>query len=180
MTAPLRELPRLLLGYLSRHCRGPASARKAWKVAEDLRALGLDVGPQPVLDAVAGLGRQGFPVVATGGDVAAVYLDDRRLARQPARRETFHRPPRFSRTLRMTAMACALAAAEAAYAARYQAALRRADLPVMVAGDPGSVFLDGPRPGRQCRRRGSGRGRRPRRGPCPGAPLGKGGCDETQ
>jgi len=116
----------LLLGLLSRLRRGPAAARKAWKVAEDLRAVGLDVGPQAILDAAADLRRQGFPVVATGGDVAALYLDDRRRTRGRDDWRAGRRTRGQALAVRPSAEARLLAEAEKAYRGLLDAALARA------------------------------------------------------
>jgi len=173
----MTRLPFILLGLLSRHCRGPAAARKAWKVAADLRALGLDLGPQAILDAAADLCGQGFPVVATGGDVAALYLDDRRRTRgrddwRAVRRTRGQalavRPPAEARILAEAEKAyrgvvgVALAAAESAYMQRAQAAPRQ---PVMADGAAleGRGRIESAQVSARVRRAACGRRRGPRR-----------------
>jgi hypothetical protein len=122
----MTRLPFILLGLLSRHCRGLATARKAWKVAEDLRALGLQADAETVLDAAADLGRQGFPVVATGGDVAALYLDDRRRTRGRSDWQAGRRMRGQALAVRPSAEARLLAEAEKAYQEVLDAAVARA------------------------------------------------------
>jgi len=139
-------LPLVLLGLFSRHCRGPAVARKNWKLVEDLRALGLDVGPQAIFDAAADLRSQGFLVVATGGDVAALYLDDRRRTRgrddwragRPTRGQTL--------AVRPSAEARLLAEAERFYARLLADALARTRA-AAPATDAGAAEAGPGRPG---------------------------------
>jgi len=110
-----------LVNLLSRHCRGPAACRKAWRLAEDLRALGLDVTPQAVLDAAADLGRQGFPVVATAADLPAVYLEEARPGRARADWRARQQPRRAGRAVPRRPVDRALAHADAAYRRRVNA-----------------------------------------------------------
>jgi hypothetical protein len=164
------DLQDILLGLLSRHCRGPASARKAWKIIEDLHALGLDVGRQAILDALADLRGQGFPVVATGGDVAALYLDDRRRERGRSDWRTGRRPRRMARAVHPSAEARLLAEAERFYARLLADALARAQAAVPAADSLAGAAEA--RRGRSCaardvsalgRRAACGRRRGPRR-----------------
>jgi hypothetical protein len=126
------DLQGILLGLLSLHCRGPALARKAWKVAEDLRALGLDIGPQALLDALADLRRQGFPVALTDGDPPAAYIEERPRERDRSDWRTGRRPHRMARAVRPTAEARLLAEAEKAYRGFLDAALARAQVSARV------------------------------------------------
>jgi len=105
----------IMLGFLSRHCRGPAAARKAWKIAEDLSALGLDAGPQAILDALADLRGEGFAVTSTGGDLPALYIEERRRRRGREDWRAGRRTRGTARPVRPSAEARALAEAEAAY-----------------------------------------------------------------
>jgi len=114
-----------LVNLLSRHCRGPAAARKVWRLSEDLRALGLDVDAQAVLDAATDLRRQGYPVVATNGDMPTVYLEESRPDRARANWRGCRRPRPstcpVSRTGLRRAADRALASAEAVYGRRPKA-----------------------------------------------------------
>ena len=117
-----------LLGLLSRHCRGPAAARKAWKVAEDLRALGLAAGPQAVLDVAADLRGQGYPVLVTAQ--GAAYIEERR--RKPdlgAQWRAARRPRGAGHAVPGTVMGRALAEAAGAYHRRVKAASVHARAP---------------------------------------------------
>jgi hypothetical protein len=121
MTPNRGDLREVLLGFLSRHCRGAAACRKAWRLAEDLRALGLDVTPQAVLDAAADLGRQGFPVVATAADLPAVYLEEARPGRARADWRARQQPRRAGCRVSRRPVDGALAHADAAYRRRVNA-----------------------------------------------------------
>jgi hypothetical protein len=125
MTPNRGDLREVLLGFLSRHCRGAAACRKAWRLSEDLRALGLDVDAQAVLDAATDLRRQGYPVVATNGDMPTVYLEESRPDRARANWRGCRRPRPstcpVSRTGLRRAADRALASAEAVYGRRPKA-----------------------------------------------------------
>jgi hypothetical protein len=75
-------LEAVLLGYLRKNCRGSARARKTWKVAEDLEALGLDVTAQVLAEALEALRLQGVPIVIGTGESPAVFLDETGAARR--------------------------------------------------------------------------------------------------
>jgi hypothetical protein len=69
------DLPSIVLGFLCRHCRGAASARKVWKIAEDLTALGLPgVSERSVREALAELRLRGLPVGTTCGEPPGAFL----------------------------------------------------------------------------------------------------------
>jgi hypothetical protein len=103
-----------LLALLSRCCRGPAAARKVWRLAEDLRTLGLDADPDTVLAAVADLRRQGFPVVVTEIDVPRVYIEEPRRTRPRGGWPMGHRPRAARGAARPSAIERVSAGAEAA------------------------------------------------------------------
>jgi len=89
------ELPLTLLALVSRHCRGRRHGRKAWKVAEDLRATGLEVTEAQVVTAAETLRRAGMPVEVIG-DPPAIFLDESRRRRdngrwRPGRRRRLRR-----------------------------------------------------------------------------------------
>jgi hypothetical protein len=77
----------VLLGYLNRHCRGAARARKCWKIAEDLTALGVkNATERGVRDALASLRMACIPVGTTSGDPPGAFLcEDRRDFRRAYR-----------------------------------------------------------------------------------------------
>lgn len=82
----------ILLGYLNRHCRGAARARKCWKIAEDLAALGLqEATPRGVRDALASLRMQCLPVGTTCGDPAGAFLCETRRDWRRAYRNLYGR-----------------------------------------------------------------------------------------
>jgi hypothetical protein len=91
------ELPLTLLALVSRHCRGRRHGRKAWKVAEDLRAAGLEVTEAQVLAAAETLRRAGMPVEAIG-DPPAIFLDESRRPRDDDRWRPGRRRSRRRRT----------------------------------------------------------------------------------
>ena len=70
-----------VLGYLNHHCRGAVAARKIWKIAEDLTALGLPGATErAVRDALSSLRLEGLPIGTTCGDPPGAFL---RLAAAP-------------------------------------------------------------------------------------------------
>ena len=69
------NLQRVLLGFLSRHCRGAAAARKIWKIAEELAVLGLpNVTERSIREALAELRLEGLPVGTTSGDPPGAFI----------------------------------------------------------------------------------------------------------
>ena len=64
-----------VLGYLMAHCRGAVAARKIWKIAEDLSALGLPgTTERGVRDALSSLRLEGLPIGTTCGDPPGAFL----------------------------------------------------------------------------------------------------------
>jgi hypothetical protein len=123
----MTHLEQVLLGYLSRHSRGPAAGRKVWKVVDDLRGLGLPATPRRVARALRALRTEGFGITITDGEFPTVHLADRRRPRghndwQPGRWLRGQTP-----ATRAPADARLLAQAEAAYDALLAAALSRTD-----------------------------------------------------
>jgi len=111
----MTSLETILLGLVSRHCRGPAAARKIWRLIEDLRGLGLDVTSEAVVVALAGLRREGLPVAVTDVEPPAAYLVEGRRA--PRRGRAWRGRPRRrpAGTVPRRPADRALAAAESAY-----------------------------------------------------------------
>jgi hypothetical protein len=71
----MTRLEELLLGHLLRHCRGAARARKIWRIAEDLAALGIaEATPRAVQEAIASLRLQCLPVGTTCGEPGGAFL----------------------------------------------------------------------------------------------------------
>jgi len=77
----------ILLGYLNRHCRGAARARKCWKIAEDLAGLGIEGATErTVRDALTALRLACLPVGTSCGDPPGAFLcEDRRDFRRAYR-----------------------------------------------------------------------------------------------
>ena len=77
----------IVLGYLNRHCRGAARARKCWKVAEDLTVLGVKGATErSVRDALTTLRLACLPVGTTSGSPPGCFLcEDRRDFRRAYR-----------------------------------------------------------------------------------------------
>ena len=98
----------ILLGYLNRHCRGAARARKIWKIAEDLVALGVKGATErSVRDALASLRMQCLPIGTTCGEPAGAFLCETRRDWRRAYRNLYGRMRsqargcrRFKRTFR--------------------------------------------------------------------------------
>jgi hypothetical protein len=64
-----------VLGYLMAHCRGAVSARKIWKIAEDLTALGLPgTTERGIRDGLSTLRLEGLPIGTTCGDPPGAFL----------------------------------------------------------------------------------------------------------
>ncbi|MCX5673437.1 MAG: hypothetical protein NTX87_00355 [Planctomycetota bacterium] len=163
----MTDLQAILFGLLSRHCRGPASPRKLWKIGEDLRALGLDAEPQAILDALAALRRQGFPVMYDG-DPPAAYIEERPRGRARAEWRTGRRPRRMAHATRQSAAGRALAEAERIYLRFLDAAMARAQAAAPPTASPVGAAEAGrgrPRPAQASAPvRGAASGRR--RGQC--------------
>ncbi|MFO8011690.1 MAG: hypothetical protein R6X20_00145 [Phycisphaerae bacterium] len=68
----------LVLGYLSRHCRGRARARTQAKIAADLRGLGVEMTARDVRDLLADLVLDGQPIGTTAGRPAGAFLCESR------------------------------------------------------------------------------------------------------
>jgi hypothetical protein len=82
----------VLLGYLNRHCRGAARARKCWKIAEDLTALGVKGATErSVRDALASLRMQCLPIGTTCGEPAGAFLCETRRDWRRAYRNLYGR-----------------------------------------------------------------------------------------
>jgi hypothetical protein len=71
----MTNLEALTLGYLSKHCRGAAAARKLWKIAEDLAVLGAaNANERSIREVLAELRLAGLPVGTTCGDPPGAFL----------------------------------------------------------------------------------------------------------
>ena len=71
----MTTLEALVLGYLAKHCRGAAAARKIWKLAEDLTVLGApNANERAVREALAELRLRGLPVGTTSGDPPGAFI----------------------------------------------------------------------------------------------------------
>lgn len=74
----MTTLEAITLGYLAKHCRGAAAARKIWKIAEELAALGLpNASERSVREALAEMRLRGLPVGTTCGDPPGAFVCER-------------------------------------------------------------------------------------------------------